>query len=288
MTSQQDEYPLVSIGLPVYNEEHFIRRSLDCLLSQDYGNIEIIVSDNCSSDSTWAILQDYASRDNRIRLNKNTANLGQVANLLKVLSMARGSFFMWAAADDEWKPEFVRRLTRELQDHLEAQVAMCAIQRTYENGTLRDIIRFNDFDSPNNKSHLQMALAVISKKKYNLYFYGLFRTDFVRQVLPFFVELPYADRWFVLLIAIIARLRYVDQVLYLRTIRSVSGFERYSDEVNKKLTAVGRLAYLRIIVFLARTILTSTLIPRSRRWYVVPIVWKYVGEKLVPGFRKCG
>ena len=57
----------VSIGLPVYNGEKFIRNAIDSILSQSYKNFELIISDNASTDSTQEICLEYAKNDNRIK-----------------------------------------------------------------------------------------------------------------------------------------------------------------------------------------------------------------------------
>jgi len=60
--------PKVSIALATYNGEQFIAKQIDSLLLQDYPNLEIVISDDCSTDGTWDILRAYVSRDSRIRL----------------------------------------------------------------------------------------------------------------------------------------------------------------------------------------------------------------------------
>ena len=68
MKNQHDNVlPLVSIGVPIYNEERFLEESLVSLCSQDYSNLEIIISDNASIDGTSEICREFANRDPRIR-----------------------------------------------------------------------------------------------------------------------------------------------------------------------------------------------------------------------------
>jgi glycosyltransferase involved in cell wall biosynthesis len=104
----QPRPPLVSIGVPVHNGERFLRRALDSLVSQSFQDWEAIVSDNRSTDGTWAICEEYQARDPRIRLLRQTTNIGAAANFNAVLQAARGSYFKWAAADDELHPEFLQ------------------------------------------------------------------------------------------------------------------------------------------------------------------------------------
>src|SRR5262245_26772350 len=97
MTAQQ---PLVSVGIPVYNGEQFIREALDSILAQTYSNLEIIISDNASTDGTAAICQQYAARDQRFRYYRNAMNINVNANFRRVFELSSGDYFMWAAADD--------------------------------------------------------------------------------------------------------------------------------------------------------------------------------------------
>ena len=59
--------PVVSIGMPVYNAERYLARAVDSLLKQDYPDLELIISDNASTDGTWKLCQEYAERDRRVR-----------------------------------------------------------------------------------------------------------------------------------------------------------------------------------------------------------------------------
>jgi len=70
--------PKVTIGLPVYNGEKFIRKNLDSLLSQSYPYFELIISDNASTDSTSSICKEYEKKDKRIRYIRQKKNMGAV------------------------------------------------------------------------------------------------------------------------------------------------------------------------------------------------------------------
>ncbi len=117
--------PLVSIGVPVYNGEKSLARTLDCLLGQTYKNIELILSDNASTDATAQICQKYCAQDSRIRYVRQEKNLGLHGNWTYVADQARGEFFMWAAADDYWEPEFVEVLAKKLLEEPDAVSAFC-------------------------------------------------------------------------------------------------------------------------------------------------------------------
>lgn len=101
---------LVSIGMPVYNAERFIRYALDSLIAQDYTNFELIISNNASTDSTELICLEYARKDSRIKYFCNEFNEGALNNFNKVLKLSQGEYFMWAAHDDLWEKNFITTL----------------------------------------------------------------------------------------------------------------------------------------------------------------------------------
>ena len=92
--------PKVSIGLPVFNSELTVRKTIESLLSQSFADFELIISDNASTDCTQEICKEYANSDSRIKYIRQTKNLGLFENFKVVLDEACGEFFMWSAADD--------------------------------------------------------------------------------------------------------------------------------------------------------------------------------------------
>jgi len=99
--------PRVSVGLPVRNGEKYLRRALDCLLAQDFGEFEIVISDNASSDGTQEICNDYAARDPRVRYHRSESDRGLAWNHNRTFELARGPYFKWAAHDDEHEPTYL-------------------------------------------------------------------------------------------------------------------------------------------------------------------------------------
>lgn len=106
--------PRVSIGMPVWNGQDFIRDGLASLLGQSFGDFELIISDNGSTDATQAICQEYARVDKRIRYYRNETNAGLQANFAKALGLAVAPYFMWGCHDDQWDPSYVERMVSVL------------------------------------------------------------------------------------------------------------------------------------------------------------------------------
>jgi glycosyltransferase involved in cell wall biosynthesis len=101
--------PRLTIGVPVYNGQKYIRFTLDSLLAQTFRDFEILVTDNCSTDSTPQIVAEYAARDPRVKYLKNETNLGPAKNYKVSMDAARGEFFKWNPADDVCEPTFLEK-----------------------------------------------------------------------------------------------------------------------------------------------------------------------------------
>lgn len=112
--------PLLSFGLPVRNGAPFIGIALDSILAQDYGDFEVVVSDNASDDGTCDILAAYAQRDSRVRFFPSPENIGQNPNFNRVLELARGKYFRWIGMDDRLDPSYASRCIAEMEAHPEA------------------------------------------------------------------------------------------------------------------------------------------------------------------------
>ena len=260
--------PLVSIGLPVYNGEKLVGRAIDSLLAQDYPNFELIISDNCSTDQTAAICARYAEKDPRVRFSSNPKNLGVYANFLRVLSLARGEYYMWAAHDDFWYPTFVSALMEELTAHPDAAVAMSALERITKELLPHDVVRYGteSLPSPNEMSHFQLFKYIQYRGPYYFFMYGLYRMDFLRRLMQIPIpEVPRGDLMWVAQIALATRLRYRDEVLHIRTESDISAAERYPEDEFSRIEASGRWTSHHEMLALMRHLLRSRVVPWRRK-----------------------
>lgn len=101
--------PRVSIGMPVYNGENFLRIACDSILAQTFTDWELIISDNGSTDATEAICHEYAVRDSRVHYYRSANNRGGAWNRNRVFALATGEYFMWHDHDDAITPTLVAR-----------------------------------------------------------------------------------------------------------------------------------------------------------------------------------
>ncbi|MDF1644114.1 MAG: glycosyltransferase family 2 protein [Pseudomonadales bacterium] len=136
MTHLKSTNPLVSIGVPVFNEEQFIRESLESLVNQTYGNIELIISDNCSTDGTSKICKEFEEKYEWISYNRFEENIGASPNFKYVLEQATGKYFMWAAGHDLWSANYLSECVKMLEPRKNAAIAFGSSKWINANGTI--------------------------------------------------------------------------------------------------------------------------------------------------------
>lgn len=96
----ETKVPVISVLMPAYNAEKYIAESIESILNQTFTDFEFIIIDDCSTDKTWEIIQEYADKDKRIITLKNEKNLGIAGNRNKLVSLAKGKYIVWQDADD--------------------------------------------------------------------------------------------------------------------------------------------------------------------------------------------
>lgn len=104
--------PLISVIMPSYNSESYIREAIDSALSQTYKRFELIVIDDCSDDSTPDIVREYCERDERVHFLANEKNLGAAGTRNRGLDEAKGDYIAFLDSDDIWRSD---KLAKQLQ-----------------------------------------------------------------------------------------------------------------------------------------------------------------------------
>lgn len=180
----QNSVPAVSIGMPVYNGENYIREALDSLLAQTFTNFELIISDNASNDATETICREYAARDSRIRYFRQSNSIGGLGNFLFVLDEAAGEYFIWASHDDvaktnEFLFDLVSLITKTRADLAFPNVDIIS---TIDN---RSTIIQKDVMNPflNCKSKLDHCLTCIGLCNHQVY--GLYRKSSLKDYIKY-------------------------------------------------------------------------------------------------------
>jgi glycosyltransferase involved in cell wall biosynthesis len=150
---------LVTIGMPVFNAEKYLKEALDSILAQTYEDFEVVISDNASTDKTQAICQEYVKKDDRVIYHRCDRNFGAVWNFNRVFSLSSSPYFKWAAYDDLIAPTFLYQCVSVLEkDH---SVALCH-SKTARCNELGQVVGFYDngsvTDSPKPQTRFRDVL----------------------------------------------------------------------------------------------------------------------------------
>lgn len=100
----------VIVGMPVFNGEEFIEAAIESILSQSHQNLELLISDNASTDRTESICRAFQAVDSRVNYFRQKENIGVLKNYQFLLKKAADSYFMWACADDVWSKDWISLL----------------------------------------------------------------------------------------------------------------------------------------------------------------------------------
>jgi glycosyltransferase involved in cell wall biosynthesis len=130
--------PLATIGIPVYQGGNYLDETLASARLQDYENLEIIVTDNASTDDTPEIVERHASEDARIRYVRHERNQGAAENYNSAFHASSGEYFCWNAHDDLTTPDFISSGVEALERHPEASVALAHVDRINARGDTLD------------------------------------------------------------------------------------------------------------------------------------------------------
>jgi glycosyltransferase involved in cell wall biosynthesis len=175
--------PLVSVGLFVYNGERFINEAIESILNQTFTDLELIISDNASTDRTGEIAQTYAERDKRIRYYRCEKNIGAGRNARRVYELATGKYFKWAAVDDLIEPDLLRCCIEILEHDPGCVVAYARTKEVDENGTfIKNYVTpmRTDYDDP--VARFRELLDTGGHMCYQIY--GVMRMSALRQIPP--------------------------------------------------------------------------------------------------------
>ena len=125
---------LISIVLPVYNGEKYLRESIDSILAQTYKNWELLILDDCSTDNSSIIAKEYEQKDKRIHYYYNEKNLRLPKNLNKGFSLAKGDYLTWTSDDNRYKPTALEKMYNALKTSESAQFVFASCRIIDEEG----------------------------------------------------------------------------------------------------------------------------------------------------------
>ena len=128
---------LVSIGLPVYNGGQRLEEVVWSVLAQDHTRIELVISDNASTDDTEEVCRALARADDRIVYHRQARNVGLLNNFVHAIRVARGTFFRWIGDDDWMAPDYVSRCLESFAEDERRVLVTTRLAYTSPDGTTR-------------------------------------------------------------------------------------------------------------------------------------------------------
>ena len=170
--------PLVTIGIPTYNRVAQLKRSIETALNQNYSNIEVVVSDNASTDETQKYCELYCNREDRLKYMRQVKNIGPTANFSAVLMAASGEYFMWLGDDDWIDTDYVSSCARLLTS--DTHIALVSgVPRYYANDKHTHTGKYFSLLSG---SPWRRVISYYAQVADNGMFYGLMRTAQLRHL----------------------------------------------------------------------------------------------------------
>src|SRR5262245_43834597 len=128
--------PLVSVCLPVYNGERHVEHAIASILDQSYRDLELIISDNASTDRTGDICRAAAARDGRVKYVSADVNCGLAGNFNRAFAFAKGRYLMWLGHDDVIAPAFVARCVEALDSESDTVLCFTNVNHIDDDGRL--------------------------------------------------------------------------------------------------------------------------------------------------------
>lgn len=132
--------PLVSIVLPVYNGEKYLKESIESILNQSYKNLELIIVNDCSTDLSEQIINEYLKKDNRIIYIKNDVNSKLPRSLNNGFEKASGKYFTWTSDDNIFYIDAIENMVNYLEINIDKQMVYCDYNIINENGNFVETI----------------------------------------------------------------------------------------------------------------------------------------------------
>ncbi|MCB1122189.1 MAG: glycosyltransferase family 2 protein [Verrucomicrobiae bacterium] len=179
--SESKSHPTLSIGLPIYNGEDYMRESIDSILNQTFTDFELIISDNASTDATQEICEAYVKQDPRVRYYRNDENMGVTWNFNRVFDLATGEYYKWIGHDDIHDHTYLEKCLNALREREKDGYVLCWPNSTMikENGDFDWHMKEPPLRVESDKTHERFRDGTYIHHT-SFAFYGVMRSDVLR------------------------------------------------------------------------------------------------------------
>lgn len=218
-----DSVPKVSVVLPVYNGARYLKESIDSILSQSFSDWELIIVDDCSTDLSLQIANEYAENDERISVIHNTVNCKLPKSLNIGFQQAKGEFLTWTSDDNRYLPNAIERMAEFLDTHSDIYLVSASMNTMDDDG--RIIGEIYSYDEPSFYYWNSVGACF------------MYRHDVLREIggydPDFFLAEDY-EYWFRIFFHY-GSIGKIDDVLYVYRIHSQSLSATREEEVHRQL-----------------------------------------------------
>jgi len=261
VTDDSKEWPLVTIGIPTYNGGHGLVKAFHSVVEQGYPNVEILISNNGSSDETVTVCQELVRLYPQLRYFHHVKNIGMFANFEFLLRHARGKYFMWVADDDTLAEGALPVYVDYMEDNPRYSVVSGKIEY-WLNGAVSAVEEGFNFS---HKSPLLRVIAYYFKVIYGGMFHGLMRRELAQKIK---LRKVIGNDWhFVANLAFLGKMKNLDFIGYRKRFGGTSrSFQNYAKLIGESPFA-GKYPYIKISIDTYKDILSVSPVYSSNPWY---------------------
>ncbi len=213
---REKEFPKVSVGLPTYNRAFTLEQTINTVLKQDYANIELVISDNASTDQTQAICEEFSYKDKRVKYLRQKRNRGLTANYEEVLNNSSGEFFMWIADDDWIDSSYISECLKALLKEKDLSLVAGKVIYYRQDNSVYEGRKINHLQN----SGLSRLLDYYLKLRDNGSFYGVMRKKDLNNVV--FFNTMGSDFLVIATVAFLGKIKVIDSTLIHRRLGGTS------------------------------------------------------------------
>ena len=203
----------VSLGIPVYNESRFLKKTIDSLINQTYSNIEIIAIDNASTDNSFRILEEYSNKDPRLKIFKNDKNIGLSNNFNLLVSKSSGEYFGWIGAHDIYNKDYIEKMVSKIIKNNNSSVVFSNVSKIDSDNKIIINKKETGFQLLNNNKFIRLLKIPWLIKGSGDIVMGIFEVDKLKKTDLFSKSVLWADVFLVYQLASTGKIIRINEVL---------------------------------------------------------------------------
>lgn len=275
--------PKVSIGIPVRNGENFLEEAIKSILNQTFYDLELIISDNCSTDRTPDICRKYAKKDKRVRFVRNEKNVGASENFNNLFKLSKGEYYLSLSHDDYFHPDFLKKsvdiLDNDKSIHLVHSKTMAVNEKRI---SIQDFSSDLDLNSESPSERLYSSICVPHPI---MEIFGLIRSSTLRKT-RLMGKYTSADRTLLAELALLGKFHIIQEYLFYNRIHKKQHYMIYPTRHVRSvwwdpdLKNVRTFPHWRLLLEFYRAIKNSPVKGKEKKQcYFVLIIWikKHMG-----------